>query len=149
MSATVTIPAELRALAQWVLWRFEERDGKQTKVPYCASAPARQASTTDPSTWATFEQALKARDEADGIGVVFTADDPFVGVDLDDCVDESGELTAATAEIMRGLDSYTERTPSGRGLHIILRGRLSGPRGALATSRSMTPGGTSPSRASA
>ena len=129
MSATLTIPAELRERPQWVLWRYEDRgDGKPTKVPYRADDPARQASSTDPATWATYEQALKTRGEAAGIGYVFSVDDPFVGVDLDDCIDETGELSPATAAIVRGLDSYTERTPSGRGLHIILRGHLSGSR---------------------
>jgi putative DNA primase/helicase len=76
------IPAELRERPQWVIWRLEVRDGKQTKVPYQAGANGR-ASTTDPGTWATFDQAVATADRADGIGYVFAADDPYTGVDLD------------------------------------------------------------------
>src|SRR5687767_410712 len=51
------IPVELRERAQWVIWRQEERDGRWTKVPYQARHPARKASSTEASTWATFEEA--------------------------------------------------------------------------------------------
>lgn len=128
MTAVGTIPTELRELPQWVLWRHEQRDGKRTKVPYQAAAPARQASTTDPSTWATFEQALAARGRADGVGLVFSPDDPYAGIDLDDCLDEHGEIEPWAADIVEKLDSYTERTPSGRGLHVIARAKVKGSR---------------------
>jgi hypothetical protein len=122
------VPTELESRAQWVLWRREERGGRTTKVPYNASDPSRGASSTDPATWATLEQALKARRAGDGVGFVFSPDDPFVGVDLDESLGESGELEPWAAEIVARLDSYTERSPSGRGLHILVRGRLGGSR---------------------
>lgn len=129
MSTTATIPAELRERDQWVLWRYEERgDGKATKVPRCAATPWRPASSTDPETWATSERAEQMRHEANGIGFVFTSDDPYAGIDLDSCVSEDGEIEPWAAEIVSALSSYTERTPSGSGLHIIVRGELRGDR---------------------
>ena len=122
------VPAELRQRAAWVLWRSEERGGKETKVPYRASDPRRGASSTDPATWATVDEALASCHVADGVGFVFAPDDPFVGIDLDSCTDESGELEPWAAEIVEALDSYTERTPSGRGLHVIVKGELAGSR---------------------
>ena len=47
------IPSELKSLRQWVTWRIE--DGK--KIPYNPQSQLR-ASTTDPSTWSTYEEAL-------------------------------------------------------------------------------------------
>jgi putative DNA primase/helicase len=83
----------------------------------------------DSETWATFEEAQKAFEagHADGIGFVFSADDPCFGVDIDSCIDaETGEITDQAAEIVRRLHSYTELSPSGTGLHIIGLGSLEG-----------------------
>ena len=100
---------------------------KATKIPYSARTGV-PASTTDPLTWATFNEAVAAKTANDayaGIGFVFTAGDPYVGIDLDNCIDAvSGELTAEAKGIVTAIDSYTERTPSGNGLHIIARGTL-------------------------
>jgi putative DNA primase/helicase len=123
----VGIPAELRDRDQWHVWKCESRDGKATKVPYRATASSVKASSTDPATWATFEQATAAAPEADGIGFVFTADDPYTGIDLDDCF-VGDELHPAAAAIVLALDSYTERSVSGTGLHIIVRAELRGDR---------------------
>ena len=69
---TAAIPAELRERPQWVVWQLEHRDGKPTKVPYrvVGGAPRERASTTDPSSWAKFESALRAAPGFDGIGFV-------------------------------------------------------------------------------
>jgi putative DNA primase/helicase len=123
-AAQKSIPVDLREHPQWVVWRREERDGKTTKVPYCAAEPRRRASATDPATWATFEQAAECPDVA-GIGYVFAPDDPFTGVDLDDCF-VGDALHPAAEEIVEQLDSYTERSPSGTGVHIIVRAELKG-----------------------
>ncbi len=121
------IPAEMRERRAWVLWRFEERDGKATKVPYQAIAPSLRASSTDPATWAAFGVAVAALERSrhmDGIGFVLSPDDPFVALDLDHCIDENGELSADAAAVVDEVDSYTEITPSGHGLRIIARGDL-------------------------
>ena len=123
------IPRELRARPQWVLWRLEERDGKPTKVPYSPRTGAR-AKSTDLMTWGTFEEAFEAYEAGDcvGVGFVFCSADPFTGVDLDDCRNpETGELEPWAAKIVTALDSYTELSPSGTGVHIICKARI--PRG--------------------
>jgi len=70
------------SLNQWINWQVETRDGKPTKVPYIPGS-LRRASVTDPSTWRSLEAA-----DADGrdIGFVFTADDPYLVIDLDHCI---------------------------------------------------------------
>jgi hypothetical protein len=131
-----TLPAleELQRLPQWVIWFSEERNGKATKVPYQAEHPSRPASSTEPETWAPYDVAVETaeRIRADGIGYVFAADDPYVGIDLDGCL-SNGTLGFAEAAngvkaIIDELGSYTELSPSGRGVHIIVRGRITGDR---------------------
>lgn len=120
------IPAALLAHPNWLGWRLVEREGKQTKVPY-APGSGRLASTTDASTWGTFDQATAFAQRSrnvDGIGFVFTAT-PLCGIDLDHCIDPaSGEIDEWAMAIVRGFDSYTEISPSGTGLHIFVRGKL-------------------------
>lgn len=121
------IPEELRARHQWVAWRLEERKGEVTKVPYTPRTGCR-ASSTDLMTWSTFEKVLEAYESGkryDGIGFVFCSGDPYVGVDLDGCVGpETGEIAPWAVRIIDALDSYAELSPSGRGVHIIARGKI-------------------------
>jgi putative DNA primase/helicase len=119
-------PQSIRDLKQWVCWRSEERDGKRTKIPY-SPLSGRRASSADPETWAGYPEAVEAcrRRSYDGIGFVFTADDPFCGVDLDRCLDpETGEIERWAQEIIEELDSYSETSPSETGVHILLRATL-------------------------
>lgn len=120
------IPAELKRRPQWVNWRYALDDEKWTKPPYNPRT-GRKASSTDLLTWSTFEDVLTAHRAGgyDGVGFMFCSGDPYTGVDLDGCRDpETGEIEAWAGEIVRGLDSYTELSPSGTGLHIILKGKV-------------------------
>ena len=119
-------PVELKTRQQWVCWRREVRDGKQTKIPYRADGKG-MASTTDPTTWASYESVIKAYQAGgyDGIGFVFSPDDPFTGIDLDHCRDpQTGEIDPWAMAIIESLKSYTEVTPSDTGVHIITKGKL-------------------------
>jgi hypothetical protein len=124
-----TIPQELKEFPQWVVWRYESRDGKPkpTKVPYQAAKPDEKASVTDSTTWASFDIASNALASGsyDGIGFVLTLDDPFVGIDLDHCYDpETHKIDHSALAIIEQLHSYTERSPSGTGIRIFVRGAL-------------------------
>lgn len=115
---TVTALDELRAHPQWVVWRYQKRDGKPTKVPYDAKTGA-PASSTDPATWSDSETATAAAPRYDGLGFVVTAADPYTGADLDHARDpESGRIEPWAQAIIKRLDSYTEVTPSGAGLRV-------------------------------
>lgn len=127
LASVTRAPAELRARPQWVAWRREPRDGRPTKVPYNAKTGA-LASTIDPATWTTFDEAVAfctSHPDMTGVGYVLGANDPYVGVDLDHCLDGfSEELEPWARAIVDALDSYTEITPSGEGLRIFVRGSL-------------------------
>ena len=131
MIATATSALEeLAHRPQWVAWEHEPRSVRTTKVPY---SPRRGccADVTDPSQWATHEEARRFQLENGlaGVGFVFCADDPYAGVDLDHCRDpQTGELEPSAERIIRQLDSYTEVSPSGTGVKIWVRARLPGDR---------------------
>jgi primase-polymerase (primpol)-like protein len=120
------IPDQLTERPQWVCWRYEERDGKMTKVPYTDTGL--RASTTDLLTWTTCAMALAAyeRGHYDGIGFVFSSADPFVGIDLDDCrAPDSGDIAPWAQKIIdRVQEGYIEISPSGTGVHIIVEGTV-------------------------
>lgn len=117
----INVPEELKKLKQWVLYKMEERDGGFTKPPYQLNG--RYASTIEPSTWATYEEVVakyQSSGKYDGIGFVFTAEDEYIGIDLDDVVDpKSGVITPEARNIVDYIGSYTEISPSGKGIHII------------------------------
>ena len=123
------IPEELVALDQWVCWCLEERDEKLTKVPYNPHTGG-SASTTESTTWTTSVAVVAAyeRGECDGIGFVFSGDDPYTGIDLDKCRDpENGEIAPWAQDILERMpEGYIEVSPSGRGIHIIVRGAVRG-----------------------
>ena len=127
------IPGELRALPQWVLWRKEVRGGKTTKVPVQAKDTLRRASSTDPATWATYEEAREAFEawrehgRADGLGFVFTREAGIVGIDFDHCR-TGGKWDADVLKLALALGSYTEVSPSGDGLHVFTFGSIPGNR---------------------
>jgi putative DNA primase/helicase len=122
--STENIPAELKALRQWVLWRGAERDGRWTKIPY--SAEGHKASSTDSSTWACFDSAAESYKGGsfDGIGFVFAQGGGLAGVDLDYCVSDGGGLEPKAAAIVNALSSYTEYSVNSSGLHIIVMASL-------------------------
>jgi primase-polymerase (primpol)-like protein len=113
------IPRELQGLRQWV----------------CSALPSKRpvrpngdsASVIDPTTWSSFGNCCRAADRRRwGVAFVFTAQDPYAVLDLDhvraDCVIEPW-----AQEIVDGLDSYTELSMSGSGLHVIVRATKPGP----------------------
>lgn len=121
------VPEELIERPQWVLWRYEVREHGKTKVPYQCSGW--RASSKNPRTWTTYAAVLEAyRDNeppSDGIGYIFSADDPFVGIDLDHCLNPDGSFKAWAAPIYQKLSAgYVEISPSGSGLKIWMRGSL-------------------------
>ena len=117
------IPDELKSLIQWCNWKYEYLRGaeKPTKVPY-NPITKKHTSSTDPQTWCSFDEAVANVERFDGIGFVFSARDPYCGIDLD--YSENPEIVARQQKIFETFDSYSERSPSGKGLHIIIKGNV-------------------------
>lgn len=121
-----TFPGTLMSSEQWLVWKHEARDGEQTKVPYSPTDTSVQTGTASPDGWTDFMPAYRAyneQDDVDGIGFVFTDDDPYVGIDLDYVVSD-GTMDDWAWETITTVSSFTELSPSGTGAHIIARGEL-------------------------
>jgi putative DNA primase/helicase len=131
--AVEPIPHPLKRRPQWVNWCLEERDAELTKVPYTPDT-LKRARSNDLMTWGTFEEAVDALETKpgrySGIGFVFCSGDPYTGIDLDHVRDpDTGDLAEwAVAIIDTFEDAYKEVSPSGRGVHIITRGKVKEPR---------------------
>lgn len=122
------IPSELKALPNWVCYRYFYDDGidKYRKMPI-NPRDMEPAKSNDPTTWTDYDTAVRAAEECDGIGFMFS-NSPYFGVDIDGVRDEierykAGEDTII-AEFVDTLQSYTELSRSGNGIHIICRGKL-------------------------
>lgn len=112
------IPQELQSLTQWVC------SNSNSKVPMIAHAYT-PASSTDPNTWTTFKGAVASVEHGnyDYIGFVFN-NNGIVGIDIDVGYDNDGFLTEIASDIIGQCKSYTEKSRSGRGVHILLNGTL-------------------------
>ncbi|QNI35452.1 phage NrS-1 polymerase family protein [Edaphobacter albus] len=122
---------DLKKQRRWVLWRLETRDGKETKVPYQANG--KRADSTNPASWQIHEEVSAHRHKFDGVGIVLGEVDGIrvSGVDIDKCYDREAKLfTPESRDYVIGLDSYTEFSPSGDGVHILVLGDLRGRTGA-------------------
>lgn len=110
--------AELKTLSQWVGYTSK-------KIPMSPHTGAAAASN-NPDTWGTAAEAwaAKKRNGWAGIGYVFTIGAGVVGIDLDDCFTEDGRLNDTARQIVQMMNSYTERSPSGKGLHILACGSI-------------------------
>ena len=136
LAMTVTLPEELKSLRelhQWVGYRFawnkknidSKKKQKPSKIPINPKT-GKGAKSNDPSTWGTYEEAVQAvkRFHLDVIGFEFA--EGYMGIDLDDVISESGSLSTVGLEIVETIDSYTEYSPSGKGLHILCKTSLDG-----------------------
>ena len=114
----LNIPEELRILPQWVC------ANSNSKVPMVATSPY-NASSTDSNTWSTFREAVMSVEcgNYDYIGFVFN-NNGIVGIDLDTAYDEEGFISPLAADIIGRCKSYTEKSRSGRGVHILVKGDL-------------------------
>lgn len=121
------VPGAMRELKQWLVWRFEPGDKKPRKMPYYVSGARRtgeQGSDRDRAALATFEAALSVLERAkcSGLGFAFLPGDGLIGIDIDGQVDEQGVASSRAQAIVEACGSYTEFSPSGRGVHVIVAG---------------------------
>ncbi|KFE40764.1 phage/plasmid primase, P4 family [Staphylococcus agnetis] len=122
------IPYELQELDHWCCFKIEQgTNGRKTKRPY-NPLTNEFAKSNDESTWVSFEDAASLSVNYDGIGFFFK--EPYVGVDLDDVSQEITEYLESydsdniISEFIDVLETYAEISPSGNGIHLILKGEL-------------------------
>ena len=112
------IPKELCMDRSWVcVWN-------SSKIPMNVSS-GEAASSSDSATWCDFETAKSAVENGsyDYAGYVFHGTG-IIGIDIDAGFDEDGFLSALSIDVMSQCQSYTEKSRSGRGIHVLVKGRL-------------------------
>ncbi len=106
------LPTELKEKAVFCLWKHEANG----KVPYQANGS--KAKSTDKKSFTDFNTACDNLDRYDGIGIgIF---DGFCAIDIDRCV-EDGNISKIARDIITTMNSYTEYSPSGKGIRIIFK----------------------------
>lgn len=123
------VPPSMKSLENWIRWKIVTRNGdKPTKVPIQHTGST--ASSTDPTTWASFDEVVAYEHVGDGAGFVFPLDRSMFGVDLDGCRDpKTGKVAEWAREIILYLNSYSEISPSETGVKIYCKGRIPFDRG--------------------
>lgn len=122
------IPIDLRDIPRWVCWKYSHRtkpDGSSVWAKLPVTAAGRPASTTDPKTWTTFDDACDGviMNGFDGLGLVLG--DDVQGIDLDDVRDPAtGELLPIAQEVLEKVEGYAEVSPSGTGIKVFSRTNL-------------------------
>ena len=131
LPAADQLPAELVGLKQWVGWKYvtKKNSTKPTKVPLQADGDNAMANVS--TTWTTFSniaaKVARANGKFAGVGFVFSENDDFAGVDLDECLRDDGSVREWAEPILARFDTYMEISPSGRGIKIFCKAKL--PRG--------------------
>lgn len=119
------IPQELRELPHWVTWRSETVPGraKPAKVPFNPATGAK-AEPDNPKSWTAFDAAVWAAStgQYNGIGYVLSQDDPYTFIDLDTY--NNGADIERHKAIANAFSGYAEISPSGQGLHLIVKGSV-------------------------
>lgn len=147
-STDPVFPASLAERPAWLIWKLIQKPGqkKPSKMPYYASGMIRgwphgkprdgepteqqpqveQGHELDRAALVTYPQALAACRNLgfDGVGFAFLPGDGLIGIDLDACVGEGADPARLerAAKIVGAVGSYTELSPSGKGVHIICAG---------------------------
>jgi len=123
------IPEELKELQQWCCFKLQQRGEKMTKIPMDAHTGG-LGKSNDETTWADFDTALAAIEKYnfDGLGLYFK--DPYFGIDIDGVKNEIDRFknddhdNNIVSEFIDMMCSYAEISPSGNGIHIIVKGEL-------------------------
>ena len=111
-----SLPDELKEKGLFCVWDYENRGSGLTKVPYDPIS-GKRASSNNKDTFTEYRYAVSEAPDYDGIGIgIF---DGVSGLDIDHCIGENGELSETAQDIIRTMHSYTETSPSGKGIHIL------------------------------
>ena len=117
------IPKELQELPQWICWKYEDIGAsKPTKLPINPKN-GKLAAVDSPESWASFKEAIEKSSNYSGIGFVFTELNGLTFIDLDDTQGDKTK-TDRQIEIYKELNSYSEISPSGNGLHVIVKANV-------------------------
>ena len=135
----MTEPQKITQRYQWIAWRFNQFDCAKTPEQRCASCPLNgktdatvpirvfgcgdYASATDPTTWASYDEALiyhkRPDTRTDGVAYMLSSSGPIVGIVLERCRDPvTDEIDTWAQEIVDHVNTYTEVAETGTDLRL-------------------------------
>lgn len=116
------LPQELKDYGYWCLWKYEKLEGRDrpTKVPYNPHTGGR-AMSNNPNTFTSFQEAVNALEQGGFSGLGVGVFDGLCAIDLDNCLSEDGTPSTLAVDVFSTMQSYTETSPSGRGVRIFFR----------------------------
>lgn len=116
------LPQELKDYGHWCVWNYEQPEGrnKPTKVPYNPRTGVR-AMSNNPDTFTSFQEAVNALERGGFSGLGVGVFDGLCAIDLDNCLSEDGTPSPLAVAVVSTMGSYTETSPSGRGVRIFFR----------------------------
>lgn len=125
LTRALLVPSEMKPYLNWVCWG--PGGNKQNKAPY-SPVTGDLASVIDPLTWTSYDEACTYMRKYSfaGIGFMLSVHDPFAIIDLDNPQGDPN-IVAQQEAIFRNFYSYSEISPNGQGLHIVVKGQI--PRG--------------------
>lgn len=115
---------EMLKLPNWILWKKVTRKGKETKMPITITGEP--ASINKHKYTSTEAIAAYLGGFGNGVGIIIQPNDAepnknIVGIDIDNCRQPDGELSPLAHEVVTRMNSYTEISQSGNGIHILIR----------------------------
>lgn len=114
------LPKYLQEHGRFCVWKYENRDGKRwTKVPYRPKAAQFGADSRNADHFTDIHTALDHAEGFDGLGLGIFGD--IAAIDIDHCISSTGELSQLAQTVIETMDSYTEYSPSGKGIRIVFR----------------------------
>lgn len=117
------IPSILKVMKRWVVYKTIIKNGKTQKVPI-NPLTARSLAWSDEAQWLSFDDANRLSQLHDNYGIGFILGDGVAGIDLDNVVKVDGTLQEIATDIISSMNSYTEYSLSGKGLHILFLANL-------------------------
>lgn len=110
------LPQSLKSTGKFCCWKYEKRSGKTTKVPY-SPLTGRRAKSNNSNTFCDYSAAVERVYGYDGLGLgIFGG---LSAIDIDNCVNTDGSLSPLATDVIQLIDSYTELSPSGKGIRIL------------------------------
>lgn len=115
------LPDTVKRCAPCCVWRAVPRPGsdKPAKVPYDPKT-GQPAKPGDLGTFGSYAEAMAALSTGNYNGIGIAVAGRIVAVDIDHCINESGELSEMAQDIVTTMDAYTEVSPSGTGIRVLV-----------------------------
>ncbi len=125
---SLRIPREMKNMKNWVLYKKEYLDNPNHPSKVMISVSGRywhKARSNQKEDWTIYYPTLRTLYKTQYDGLAFVLNQGIVFIDIDNSINEEGELSSLAKELLDKFpNTYAERSCSGKGIHIFLKGKL-------------------------